>query len=237
MDALRVTLAVVAALPAGWLALVFADRVPGARPLFRPWPHIPFPRGLSLGEGSVYPLTGLAFLLAAWRFEEVGYLIAYLALFTSLIALSVIDMQTLRLPDRLVFPSVLVGAVAVAISAVVEGSITPVIGALTGAVIYFGVLLLAHLLHPAGMGFGDVKLAFLMGMALGWPTEGGLDAFVLVVWAMLVGFGLGSVIGIAILVVRGRSAAYPFGPFLAVGAAAVMLLAPDLLPDGGTLAF
>jgi leader peptidase (prepilin peptidase)/N-methyltransferase len=163
--------------------------------------------------------------------------VAYLALFTSLIALSVIDMQTLRLPDRLVFPSVLVGAAAVAISAVVDGSITPVVGALTGAFIYFGVLLVAHLLHPAGMGFGDVKLAFLMGMALGWPTEGGLDAFVLVVWAMLVGFGLGSVIGIGILVVRGRSAAYPFGPFLAVGSVAVMLLAPDLLPDGTGLAF
>jgi leader peptidase (prepilin peptidase)/N-methyltransferase len=237
MDTLRVLLAVVAAVPAAWLALVFADRVPGSRPLFRPWPPVPFPRGLSLGEASVYPLTGLFFVLGAWRFDEVGYLVVYLALFTALMGLSVIDMQTLRLPDRLVFPSIVVLLVAVAVSAVVDGSLTPVTGALTGGAIYFGILFLAHLVHPAGMGFGDVKLAFLMGMALGWPTEGGLDAFVLVLWAMLAGFGLGSVIGIGILVVRGRSAAYPFGPFLALGAVTVMLLAPDLVSEGVRLAF
>ena len=115
-------------------------------------------------------------MLGALRFEEPAYLAVYLALFTVLIALSVIDMETLRLPDRLVGPSVLVGVVVVGVSAVVDGSITPVAGALTGAAIYFGILLLTHLIHPAGMGFGDVKLAFLMGMALGWPTEGGLAA-------------------------------------------------------------
>lgn len=237
MDELRVILAVLAAFPAGWLALVFADRVPGARPTFRPWPPVPFPRGLSLGDGSVYPLTAGLFALGALRFDEPAYLAAYLALFTVLIGLSVIDMETLRLPDRLVGPSVLVGALAVGVSAAVDGSLTPIAGALTGAAIYFGILLVTHLIHPAGMGFGDVKLAFLMGMALGWPTEGGLAAFALVMWAMLVGFGLGSVIGIVILVVRGRSAAYPFGPFLALGAVGVMLLAPDLLPAGTKLAF
>src|SRR5690606_24430142 len=143
----------------------------------------------------------------------------------------------LRLPDRLVFPSVLVGLGVVAVSAVVEGSITPVVGALTGAGIYFGFLLLTHLVYPAGMGFGDVKMAFLMGLALGWPTEGGVAVLVLVMWAMLAGFGLGSVIGVAILVIRGRSQAYPFGPFLALGAVAVILLAPDLLPAGHPLTF
>jgi leader peptidase (prepilin peptidase)/N-methyltransferase len=198
---------------------------------------VPFPRGLSLRDGSVYPLTAIVFVLGALRYDEAAYLVAYLALFTVLMALSVIDMETLRLPDRLVGPSVLVGAVAVGASAVAEGSLDPVAGALTGAAIYFGILLVTHLIHPAGMGFGDVKLAFLMGMALGWPTEGGVAALALVMWAMLAGFGLGSVIGIVILVVRGRSAAYPFGPFLAMGAVGVMLLAPDLLPEGTKLAF
>lgn len=237
MDELRVLAAVVLALPAGWLALVFADRVPGARPTFRPWPAVPFPRGLSLGDGFVYPVTAAAFVLAALRFDEPAFLAGYLALFTVLIGLSVIDIQTLRLPDRLVFPSILVGAAAVGVSAVADGSITPVVGALTGAALYFGFLLAAHLIHPAGMGFGDVKLAFLMGMALGWPTHGGLQVLALVMWAMLAGFGLGSVIGIGILVVRGRSAAYPFGPFLALGAGAVILAAPHLLPPGTALAF
>jgi leader peptidase (prepilin peptidase)/N-methyltransferase len=87
------------------------------------------------------------------------------------------------------------------------------------------------------MGFGDVKLAFLLGLYLGWPTGGGIEAFVMVVWAMLIGFGLGSVIGIGVLAVKGRSTPYPFGPFLVVGAVTVILVAPQLVADRTTLLF
>jgi prepilin signal peptidase PulO-like enzyme (type II secretory pathway) len=74
-------------------------------------------------------------------------------------------------------------------------------------------------------------------MFLGWPVTGSLEVFVLVMWAMLLGFGLGSVIGIGVLVVRGRSTPYPFGPFLALGAAIVMLAAEGLLPSSADLRF
>lgn len=178
----------------------------------------------------MYPATVVLFVLAALRFEELAVLVPHLLVFAVLLALAVIDMDTLRLPDRLNLPAIACSLAAIVAISFVEGIPEGIVGALLGAGIYFGVLLVAHLIHPAGMGFGDVKLALLMGLYLGWPTPGGLSALVVVVWAMLIGFGLGSVIGILLWLFRRRSAPYPFGPFLALGAVAVMLLAPDLLP-------
>jgi leader peptidase (prepilin peptidase)/N-methyltransferase len=192
---------------------------------------------MPLTEGVTYLVTAAAFALGAARFDEVGYLAAYLALFTVLIALSVIDGETLRLPDRLVFPSVVASLVVIGIASLVDGSAEQLGGAAIGAFCYFGILLIAHLVYPAGMGFGDVKLAFLLGLYLGWPTGDGMQAFVAVVWAMLLGFGLGSVIGIGVLAVKGRSTPYPFGPFLVIGAGAVMLLLPELVAEPDKLLF
>jgi leader peptidase (prepilin peptidase)/N-methyltransferase len=237
MRELTLVLAAMASLPAAWLVLVFVDRIPDRRPLWRPWPAIPLPRGLSLADGSVYPITAAVFVLTALRFEEIYPLVCYAALATVLVALSAIDIETLRLPDRLVLPSIVAGLAAISASAAIDGELVQLTAALVGGAIYFAFLLAAHLVSPRGMGFGDVKLAFLMGMFLAWPTGGLFDAFVAVLWAMLIGFGGGSIIGIGILVVRGRSAPYPFGPFLIAGAVTVMLAAPTLLPDGDALLF
>ena len=62
------------------------------------------------------------------------------------------------------------------------------------------------------MGFGDVKLAALMGLYVGWLGTTTLDAVVLVLWAMLIGFVAGSVIGVVLLVARRRNRPFPFGP-------------------------
>src|SRR5829696_5782032 len=105
-DDVRVLLSALAAIPAGWVSLVLADRIPDAQPLLRPFPRFPFPRGVALGDGFVYLLVAALFVLGALRFDEGAYLVAYLAVFTVLVALSVIDIQTLRLPDRLVLPSI-----------------------------------------------------------------------------------------------------------------------------------
>jgi leader peptidase (prepilin peptidase)/N-methyltransferase len=230
MKELTVSLAALAALPAAWWVLVLAERIPAARPLLRPLPAVPFPRGLTLGDVSVYPVTIGLFVLGALRFEPIAVLVLYLLLFVVLLALSVIDIETLRLPDRLTLPTAAVSLPAIAMISVASDHGDAILGALMGAGMYFGVLLLAHLAHPAGMGFGDVKLALVMGLYLGWPTAGGLNTVVVVIWAMLIGFALGSIIGIGMLLLRKRSVPYPFGPFLALGSVVVMLAAPDLLP-------
>jgi leader peptidase (prepilin peptidase) / N-methyltransferase len=79
------------------------------------------------------------------------------------------------------------------------------------AVLAGGFLLLAAVVYPAGMGMGDVKLAFVMGLFLGRNVAP----------ALLAGFLLGSIVGGAIMarkgVKAGRKTKVPFGPFLAVG--------------------
>src|SRR5438445_210225 len=82
---------------------------------------------------------------------------------------------------------------------------------LRGAAVAWTLLLLVHLISPRGMGFGDVRLSFILGLYLGWLGAGH------VALGLFLGFLLGSVAGIALVIVRRRSRkeAIPFGPFLA----------------------
>ena len=185
----------------------------------------------------VYPLTVLAFVLAAARFEPIAVLVPYLGLFTVFVALSVIDFETLRLPDRLVLPSIGVSAVTILVVSLTVLELDNALAAGLGGLLYFGIMLATHLVYPRGMGFGDVKLSFLMGMYLGWPATALVGSLAAVVWAMLFGFALGSVIGLGLLIFKGRSAPYPFGPFLVLGTVAAILLLPTLLPSGAHLTF
>jgi leader peptidase (prepilin peptidase)/N-methyltransferase len=86
-------------------------------------------------------------------------------------------------------------------------------------------LLLVHLVSPRGMGFGDVRLAFVLGLFLGWL------GYSHVVLGLFAGFLLGSVAGIVLVVGRRRSRkdAIPFGPFLAAGALLAVLAGTPVL--------
>ena len=83
-----------------------------------------------------------------------------------LVALSVIDVRTRRLPNRIVLPAaalVLAAQIAIAPDRALEWTL--------GALGAFAFLLAAALLNPAGLGMGDVKLALLLGAALGWAVD------------------------------------------------------------------
>jgi leader peptidase (prepilin peptidase) / N-methyltransferase len=156
-----------------------------------------------------YPLVELltALLVAACflRFGLSGR--AFVAAFfvTVLVALSAIDAERKILPDLIVLPSwaiVLAAQVALAPDRALEWILASL-----GASLFLFVALVAY---PAGMGMGDVKLALLLGAALGWHVTVGLMAGML--FAM--------VIAIVLLVRHGTAArkmAIPFGPFLALG--------------------
>ena len=176
--------------------------------------------------------TVVLFLLAAWRFEEASWseLLAFCALFGVLVALSAIDMEHYRLPDLVVLPSLVVSIPWVAVTSIVDDAPARIRYALVGAAVYFGFLFIAHLISPRGMGFGDVKLAALMGLYVGWLGTSFTEALALVLWAMLIGFVAGSVIGVVLLVARRRNRPFPFGPFLALGTAGAVLLSRGLVP-------
>ncbi len=112
-----------------------------------------------------------------------------------------------------------------------EGHSTRISYALAGAGMYFGLLLVIHLISPRAMGFGDVKLAAVMGLYLGWLAAGYATVFVLVVWALGIGALAGAIFGMVMLTAQGasRRAAIPFGPYLAFGTMVVVLFTPHLV--------
>jgi leader peptidase (prepilin peptidase)/N-methyltransferase len=129
-----------------------------------------------------------------------------------LIVLSLIDLDSHRLPNRIVLPSA--ALVLAARLASTPEHWKAWIGASLGA---FACFLVLALVYPAGLGMGDVKLALLLGAALGGA----------VLLALLVGTLAGGVAGVVVLARQGlgaRRRALPFGPFLAFGAITILLL-------------
>jgi leader peptidase (prepilin peptidase)/N-methyltransferase len=176
--------------------------------------------------------TMAAFGQLGVRYGDSWQLLPLLLLAASLIAVSTIDLQHLRIPDRITFPTLAVAVplvVAVSLQLDEAGSVR---AALVGALGYFVLLLVPHLVYPAGMGFGDVKLALVMGLYLGWlgwtpdyPVAGPLR---LVLYGLMLGCVLGVVFGLVVNALARRRGAFPFGPALALGCFVVVLFAADL---------
>src|SRR5207237_5267435 len=105
-----------------------------------------------------------------------------------------------------------------------RGSVTELLKhAFAGVVAYFAILFVFHVIYPRGMGFGDVKLALLMGLALGWLGGTVGQALYLVTIALFFGCIFGVVFGLSIRLIKGRGGAFPFGPGLALAAVYVIL--------------
>lgn len=164
-----------------------------------------------------YPLVELAcaglFAAMGARFADDWALPAFLVLAAACLAGSVIDVEHMLLPNRLVFPSLGMAAVALAVAAGVDGAWDRLGRAAAGAVLASGALLLLALLKAGAMGMGDVKLALLLGLCLGWL---GLDHVAL---GLFLGFLLGSVVGVFLVLSRAKDLKdhFAFGPFLCAG--------------------
>ena len=168
---------------------------------------------------------GVLFAVMAIRFGSTAVLPAYLYLAAVGLALAMIDIDTKRLPDALTLPSYAVAAVLLGSAAVVDhhgdAALRALIGAAALGAFYFALLFA----YPAGMGFGDVKLAPVLGAYLGWISFG-----VLAVGAFL-GFLYGGVVGIAAMALgkAGRKSKLPFGPFMLGGALTAVLFGRSLV--------
>ena len=213
--------------PAGESIVSPPSRCPGCGNLISPRDNIPVVSWLLLRGrcrtcrqpiSARYPLvellTAVLFALMAWRFGLAWDLPAYLYLAAVGVALAAIDLDTKRLPNVIVLPSYPVAAALFLLPALVEGQWGNYARAVAGAAALFGVYFLLALIHPAGMGFGDVKLAGVLGAYLAWLGWAGL-----VVGGFL-GFALGAAVGVAMMVAgrAGRRTALPFGPFMLLGA-------------------
>jgi leader peptidase (prepilin peptidase)/N-methyltransferase len=158
--------------------------------------------------------TAVLFALAAWKFGTSIEAVVFATFFWVLVVLSAIDLEFRLLPNRVVYPAFVAGWLLLVVLALVRGTPERLIDAGVGAVVFGGFFFVVAFLVPAGMGGGDVKLAFVLGTFLGY-----LGGVGLVIVGMFLAFLLGSLIGVALVLVRksGRKTMVPFGPFLALG--------------------
>jgi len=179
-----------------------------------------------------YPIvelaTGLFFVLVAARlWPLVGVptealplvarllsLVAFLWLAGVSVALTVIDLEHHRLPDAIVLPSYAVGGVLLAASSILIGDWPALVRAAIGLASLFAFYLIAALSYPGGMGFGDVKLAGVLGLYLAWL---GWGEFAVGAFAA---FLLGGLFAVVLLATRRveRTGGIPFGPWMLAGA-------------------
>jgi leader peptidase (prepilin peptidase)/N-methyltransferase len=219
-------------LPRGESLAVPASRCPGCDAAIKPYDNVPVLSWLllrgrcrSCGQSIAwrYPLVELATavlmaltVVVIGPNEDVWLGLAFVLL---LVPVTVIDLDFRIIPNKLMIAGTVA---ALAILALTRPDDIP--EHLIAAVAAGGFLLIAAVAYPSGMGMGDVKLAFVMGLFLG--REVGV--------AMLVALVAGSVVGIAIMARKGtqegRKTAVPFGPFLALGSV-VALLAGEPVVD------
>lgn len=191
-----------------------------------------------------YPLveaaTAVAFAVVAWWFwagpeapaEHTGValatgvleVVAYLYLTAISIALALIDLDTHRLPNTIVLPSYLVGAALLGTAAALTGDWGALIGAAIGGVVLYALYLLLALVYPGGMGFGDVKLAGVLGIFLGYLGWGPL------IIGGFAAFVLGGAFALVLVAARRakKGSGIPFGPWMLAGAWLGILAGPTI---------
>ncbi|MFN2506559.1 MAG: A24 family peptidase [Acidimicrobiales bacterium] len=167
---------------------------------------------VSVGNAALFAAAGV-------RFGADWALPAYLVFFAALLAITVIDFQLQIIPNRVVYPAIFASLPLLAIAGLAQHDLSRLSRALIGAALAWLALLVIHLVSPGGMGFGDVRLSFLLGLFLSWLSYGH------VITGIFLGFLLGAVIGLLLVAfrLRARTDHVPFGPFLAVGAGFTVL--------------
>lgn len=156
-------------------------------------------------DGIVYPADVWACVLV---------IVAFLYFAAISIVLTLIDLDTHRLPNSIVLPSYLVAGILFTVAAWLSNQWELLWRAAIGMVVLYAFYFLLRLVRPGGMGGGDVKLAGVIGIYLGWLGWGALAI------GAFAAFLYGGVFGIALLLLRraGRKTAIPFGPWMILGA-------------------
>jgi leader peptidase (prepilin peptidase)/N-methyltransferase len=142
----------------------------------------------------------------------------FVVLAVALLVLSIVDLQQRRLPKRIVHVVAAFSIVWFALVALVDHDGSALARALLCGGAAFSAAAVLHSISPSGLGFGDVRLAGLLGLDLGWL--GVAQA----AFGLLAGVTLGALVGLVLvgLRVRGLQDGLPLGPFLAVATAVVL---------------
>jgi len=170
-------------------------------------------------------ITAALFGLMVVRITDFWAYLAFCVLCTGLIALTLIDLRTHRLPREISYATLGLGGPLLMVSAFISGDSERLLGLLLGAGGALAVMMVLYIVSRGGLGDGDVRLSPLLGAYLGWISPSA------VVSGFLLSFILGAVVGVLLMIFdsANRKTALPFGPFLAVGTLVTIVLPPSTL--------
>jgi leader peptidase (prepilin peptidase)/N-methyltransferase len=216
--------AVVAALLCGALGLLVPRLITAV-----PEPAEPHADKVPYGEigarpGLGWQSAGLCALIGALVGGAVGLDWALLFLVPLVpvgVALAIIDWRTRLLPTRILAPTYLVLVPLVVVAALASGEPRLLARAAIGWAVMGGIYLALWLVHPAGMGYGDVRLSGILGIVLGYL---GLGQLALGGWSAFLLGGLGGVLLVALKIVDRKH--NPFGPWMLIGALVGIVAGP-----------
>ena len=176
-----------------------------------------------------YPLvelaTALLFLGASWRSGLSWSLPAYLVWLAGLLALGLIDLERMVLPRQIVYVCLALTSALLAVASwATHDWHRLAVGAIAGAA-WFVLFFLLNFASPRLLGFGDVRLAPLLGLALGWLAVGD------VVIAFFLSNLLGAIIGLSLIAAGKlrRDQPIPYGVFLALGCIVTYFAGPAMI--------
>ncbi len=180
---------------------------------------------ISVRYPAVEALTGLLFALMAIRLGASWSLLPELAFVAGSIALASVDLERYLLPRAILYPTLALVAAGSLVAAAATGRWERLGVAALCSAGAFALFFLIQSVRPRWMGFGDVRFAALIGLALGWMGP----------WYLLVGLMAanlaGAVIGLALMAAgrASRGTALPYGVFLAAGSLFALLVGSSIV--------
>lgn len=186
-------------------------------------------RNCALPISPRYPLVELAGgALFAGAAARLGYnwdLPMVLVLLSSLLALSFIDVEHLVLPKKIIYPTLIMMSGLLVLDAGLTKDWHRLLVAVICAAAWFVIFYVMNFASPRALGYGDVRLAPVLGLGLGW------FGWRYVVLGFFAANLIGAVIGVSLIAMKKmtRKQQIPYGVFLALGAALAIYAGPELL--------
>jgi len=212
-----------------------ASTCPHCQHKIKPWENIPvisylFLRGrcsqckqqIALRYPVIELVSGLMTAYLAWHFGFEWQALFAMLLTWSLICLAVIDFDTKLLPDVITLPVLWLG-IFININQTFVPLQDSVLGAIIGYLALWSIYQIHHLLTgKEGMGYGDFKLLAMLGAWLGWQS---------LLLIVLLSSVVGAVVGIGLIVIKGRNhqLPIPFGPYLAAAGWISLIWGPAII--------
>ncbi len=162
----------------------------------------------------------------ALRFGFAWALPAFLVFAFSSIALCIIDYRHHLLPNRIIYPTLIASLILLTLAAAITGDWNFLLRAVMGMFAAWMFFFVVWLIKPQAMGFGDVRLALLVGLFTGWMSLAN------VFLGVFLGLLLGAVAGLAFVALKkvGVRDPIPYGPFLIAGAFLSILFGESIAP-------